>query len=579
MHSGKTTRRFRPLLLLLLAPAAQAQAPVGQPAQTEEARLAERIEQFEADIAAHREEITMLEGRIGSSEGMVRTIMVTRLDEARLELFDTTLKLADDAAEAREQGLALDGYVDDVTALLSSLPASAYEAAGRIRDDLTLVLEPETPGDAILADQQAAIQIAEIDAIFATLVRWMRIAPEFGIDTGGERERVAALLEDSAANRSVFLEIAQREAEKLGSAVATLTDDAELSSWLAAMEARRAVASESLESAVALMNRLDLDSVHYRQQLLASTGEITTDVLDVGFIANLLREWSVTTTDFLVAEGPGLLVKIFFALLVLFVFMQLGKLLQRAVAGVINSQRVRMSSLLQKMVLGTVRNLFLIIGIMIALSQLGFSLGPVLAGLGIAGFIIGFALQDSLSNFASGMMILIYRPFDVGDYVEVAGVRGTVNAMTLVNTTFLTIDNQKLVVPNNTVWQSVITNYTDQATRRVDLVFGISYGDDIDKAESVIREVLAGYDKLLEEPAPVVKVGELGESSVNLIVRPWVRTEDYWETYWDLTKLIKQAFDRAGITIPFPQRDLHVSYPAADAGQLPAEPEPLQRKA
>jgi small conductance mechanosensitive channel len=238
--------------------------------------------------------------------------------------------------------------------------------------------------------------------------------------------------------------------------------------------------------------------------------------------------------------------------------MQAGKLAQKLAARGIRSGRVSMSSLLQRMVLSAIRNVIIIIGLLVALSQVGISLGPLLAGLGIMGFIIGFALQDSLSNFASGMMILMYRPFDVGDFVEVAGVKGKVDNMSLVNTTFLTFDNQKLVVPNNMVWQSVIANYTDQSTRRVDLTFGISYSDDIDKAETVIREVLAGYETILEEPEPVIKVGALGESSVDLIVRPWVRTEDYWNTYWDLTKLIKQAFDREGITIPFPQRDVHM---------------------
>ncbi len=130
--------------------------------------------------------------------------------------------------------------------------------------------------------------------------------------------------------------------------------------------------------------------------------------------------------------------------------------------------------------------------------------------------------------------------------------------MSLVNTTFMTLDNQRLVVPNNMIWQSVITNITAQRTRRVDLVFGISYGDDIEKAEQVLRDIIAEHESCLDDPEPVVAVHELGDSSVNFVVRPWVKTEDYWDTYWDLTKKVKMRFDQEGISIPFPQRDVHI---------------------
>jgi small conductance mechanosensitive channel len=156
------------------------------------------------------------------------------------------------------------------------------------------------------------------------------------------------------------------------------------------------------------------------------------------------------------------------------------------------------------------------------------------------------------------MMILMYRPFDVGDIVEAGGVSGKVSHMSLVNTTFLTFDNQRLVVPNNLIWQSVITNVTAQNQRRVDLMFGISYKDDIEKAEKLLREVVKEHEAVLDDPEPIIKLHQLGESSVNFIVRPWVKTADYWDTYWDLTKAVKLRFDQEGISIPFPQRDVHV---------------------
>jgi small conductance mechanosensitive channel len=225
----------------------------------------------------------------------------------------------------------------------------------------------------------------------------------------------------------------------------------------------------------------------------------------------------------------------------------------------LGSSRVHLSALLRDMIVATVRNLVILLGILIALSQVGISLGPLLAGLGIAGFIIGFALQDTLSNFASGMMILIYRPFDVGDFVTAGGVTGKVSHMSLVNTTFKTIDNQVLIVPNNLVWSGVVTNVTAQRLRRVDLVFGVAYSDDVEKVEEILADIVASHELTLDNPEPMIKLHELADSSVNFVVRPWVKTDDYWDVYWDLLRTVKMRFDAEGITIPFPQREIHAA--------------------
>ena len=167
----------------------------------------------------------------------------------------------------------------------------------------------------------------------------------------------------------------------------------------------------------------------------------------------------------------------------------------------------------------------------------------MLAGLGVVGFILGFAMQDSLSNFASGLMILFYRPYDVGDLVEISGAFGKVEHMSMVSTSILTLDNQKLVVPNSKIWGDVIKNVTDQHTRRVDMTFGISYSDDIPLAEEVLNKILAECEGVLDQPEPMVRLHTLGESSVDFIVRPWVRTEDYWDVYWAVTREVKMRFD------------------------------------
>jgi small conductance mechanosensitive channel len=154
-------------------------------------------------------------------------------------------------------------------------------------------------------------------------------------------------------------------------------------------------------------------------------------------------------------------------------------------------------------------------------------------------------------------MILAYRPFDVGDFVEAAGVTGKVKDMNIVSTRILTVDHQTLIVPNSKIWGDVIRNVTAQSERRIDMVFGISYEDEIPKAERILGEILTSHDKVLNDPEPVVRLHTLNDSSVDFVVRPWVRTEDYWDVYWDVTREVKMRFDREGISIPYPQRDVH----------------------
>jgi small conductance mechanosensitive channel len=155
-------------------------------------------------------------------------------------------------------------------------------------------------------------------------------------------------------------------------------------------------------------------------------------------------------------------------------------------------------------------------------------------------------------------MIMIYRPFDVGNYVTVAGVSGTVKEVSLVSTTVTTPDNQVIIIPNGNVWGSVITNVTGSDTRRVDLVFGIGYQDDAATAQRIMEEVVTEHPLVLKEPAPMIRLHELGESSVNFVCRPWSKTSDYWSVYWDVTRRVKERFDAEGVSIPFPQRDVHL---------------------
>ena len=216
------------------------------------------------------------------------------------------------------------------------------------------------------------------------------------------------------------------------------------------------------------------------------------------------------------------------------------------------------SSLLSEFMVLSARRLVLFVGFFVGLSALEINIGPVLAIIGAAGFVIAFALQNSLSNFASGILMLVYRPFDTGDFINVAGTVGKVEAMNLLSTQLRSPDNQLVIVPNNSVWGDVITNITGITQRRVDMVFGIGYNDDIDKAQKILEEIVNGHELVLKEPEAIVKLHELADSSVNFICRPWVSPGDYWTVYWDITREVKRRFDAGNISIPFPQRDVHI---------------------
>ncbi len=200
----------------------------------------------------------------------------------------------------------------------------------------------------------------------------------------------------------------------------------------------------------------------------------------------------------------------------------------------------------------------LIFFVLAALGQLGIQTTSFIAILGAAGLAIGLALQGSLANFAAGFLMIIFRPFRVGDYIEGAGVVGTVEEIQIFTTTLLTPDNKTIIVPNAKITGDNIINWTCKGTRRVDISIGIGYGDDIDTAKQVMREVMARDPRILADPPPQVALVELGESSVNFVVRPWVKSSDYGGVYCDTIENLKKALDAHGIRIPFPQRDVHV---------------------
>jgi small conductance mechanosensitive channel len=217
-----------------------------------------------------------------------------------------------------------------------------------------------------------------------------------------------------------------------------------------------------------------------------------------------------------------------------------------------------MDEILVRFLVSILRWVLLLFVVVAALSQLGIDTTSLVALLGAAGLAIGLSLQSSLSNFASGVMLIIFRPFTKGDFVEAGGATGVVDKISILTTTMTTPDNKEVIVPNSSVFSNNITNYSARPTRRVDMVFGISYDDDIRKAKQLLEQIIADDERVLAEPAPTIALSELADSSVNFVVRPWVNAADYWAVLFHTNEQVKLRFDAEGISIPYPQMDVHV---------------------
>ncbi len=338
-----------------------------------------------------------------------------------------------------------------------------------------------------------------------------------------------------------------------GAAAADDAGDAALPTGATAAElrSRRVAIVDRFRMVLAAFEERGGDSAPYKRYITAVSA-ITIDVTDAMGAWQRFTEW-LQQPEGGVRWGRNLLGFV----LTLLVAWIIARVVSSALTHTLQRSS-KLSALMRDFISGIAGRVVLFIGLVVAISWLEVEVGPILALIGAAGFVVAFALQGTLSNFASGIMILSYKPFDVGDAVTVAGVSGIVDSMNLVSTNIRTFDNQKMLVPNNEIWGNVITNITGMPTRRLDMTFGIAYSDDAERAMQILDEVVRAHPLTLKDPEPMIKVHELGDSSVDLICRPWVKTSDYWTLRWDMIKTVKERFDAAGITIPFPQRDVHV---------------------
>ena len=423
--------------------------------------------------------------------------------------------------------------------------------------------EAANPEDLLALEKRITLDEERLQFFYASAWNHVQLLERMEIQVGDEREFLIRVLDDRAETIGGRVRVARRQRDALTEHLAKRPDDAGGKARLDSMEERIRRDTRDLSQTVKLLDELGIPTAVHRQLLIETTGEITADVLDREVAIGLIRDLGVRARKWFLGSAPAAIFKLIFFLLIVLTFWLISRVWRAIAERALGSDRVQASQLLRGTLVSWVARSIVLIGILVGLSQMGVQLGPLLAGLGIAGFILGFALQDSLANFAAGALILIYRPFDVGDVLEAVGVSGTVKEMSLVNTTILTFDNQTLVVPNNKIWGDVIRNVTTQDRRRVDMKVRIGYSEDVDRVLAVLFDVAKAHPKVLAEPEPLVRLHELGEWCMLFVVRPWTLRQDYWEVYWDVTRAVKKRLDEEGIAIAVPRGELHISGPEA----------------
>ncbi|HXV78029.1 MAG TPA: mechanosensitive ion channel domain-containing protein [Candidatus Polarisedimenticolaceae bacterium] len=545
-------------------------ALAGAPAFAQGAgELTERARTLLEQIEAKRGEVRELRAQRDGLEGEERLLAERRLLRRAMETLDDLDALVDNVLAQEKRGLDATEFREPAESLVQLLAPLVRTRVDTLREEIAQLStrRQTTTGEALIKLED---QLKELNRELVTVLRAALDNAEhmeqLGLDASAERDYLVQTLSEKAESDAERFRLSVEQTKALATRVQAKPDDADLATELSALRAKQEVTQHSLTATIAMMERLELKTAEYHKLLIQGTGQITSEILDKEVAVGLFQQWTERATTWVVDNGPRFVFKGLIFLVILLMFRLLARVVRRLVARAVAASKLNLSQLLQKMVVSVSGNLVLGIGLLVALSQLGFALGPILAGLGIVGFILGFALQDTIGNFAAGLMILIYRPYDVDDMIDAAGVFGRVSAMSMVSTTVLTIDNQTLIIPNGKIWGDVIKNVTAQRIRRVDMTFGVSYEDDVARTEHVLAQILAEHPKVLKYPDPVIKLHSLGDSSVDFVVRPWVKTDDYWDVYWDVTREVKMRFDREGIHIPFPQRDVHLYEQKRSAG-------------
>ena len=519
-------------------------------------RLELEMEEYWAALDKAIAEIAYLKQQIANKDGDEASLFL-RLTQRQMDMVDRFTDLTNNVVKQRQAKL----NTEDATAELRRLMLPLGPRARRNIEQHTKNLSKDSVKYSSLSEE-SVLKLSEINYYSDIANHALSTHSSNLVKLNFNNDETAFYLKESLYSRAETLagqiQIAVAERDRAETNLSADKENSDLKTHLRLVQKKLSVLTTSLRKTIDLMDDSKIDSSTYMQLLIRVTGELTTDILKPKIFVGLVTNWLDRAFTFITQYSSEILFKlIIFSSLVL-VSYYLSKLTARVTRKAIQRSNGSISLLMGDMLVAIASRSVLIIGILVAISQMGVSLAPVLAGIGVIGFIIGFALQDTLSNFASGIMILVYRPYDVGDFIETGSVQGNVKSMNLVSTTMLTIDHQTLIIPNNKIWGDVINNITAQKLRRVDMKFGVGYNQDIVKVEKVLLDIVANHQSTLADPPCLVKVHELGEYSIIFVVRPWVKTADYWPVYWDITRAVIDRFDQEGIKIPFPQRDINL---------------------
>ncbi|NOZ93446.1 MAG: mechanosensitive ion channel family protein [Acidobacteria bacterium] len=524
------------------------------------------LEEQAAEIAARTQESWAV------IEGLLRQRVKTRemeelqIIDAQLDLRVGALKkhlgqLMDVIEELDAQELPSEKPKKVARRILRSARRLLWQNLKRDQDAVRLQTEKvrKAPPEERLAEERELTTLSDsLSSAYRSILVLEGYQQRLGTDVTRDLATLDRLLSARLERVAGELKVSTEKLDALKSKLeeARPEEAAALKEGLPALEEAHHRAVRELTDLVALGQRRALDVDRYKKLLIQSTGAASVGMLNKRVAVGLLVDAFRDIKDHLVKLTPLLIFRSVVFVVIVLLFWIVARVAAVLVRKTINRPGAHMPQLLRGTVVTATRNTILIIGIVVALSQSGVKVAPILAGLGIAGFIVGFALQDTLSNFAAGLMILIYRPFDVGDAVDTAGVFGKVVRVSVVSTTVDTFDNQRHIIPNRQVWGNVITNRTARETRRVDLTLFTGYGADVEQVEQILQEVVATHPKVLEEPSPVIRLQRVTESGLEFVARPWAATADYWSVFRDLTRTIKMRFDAEGVPPPTPRREI-----------------------
>ncbi len=368
--------------------------------------------------------------------------------------------------------------------------------------------------------------------------------------------------------------------EELATRIEAETTNEDLKESYSLVRIKQSRNIEVLAGLVAVAEALELETAEQRGLLLRERGRVGIELLDRKTFGVLWEEEAQRLRDAVSNNGPNLLLSSTVIVLIVLLSWIAANFVQYPVRALLGGRRLRLSVLLQSVLVAASRVLVVLVGAIIALASIGVSLGPLFAGLGVLSVIIGIGLQDSLGNVAAGVMILAHRPYDVDDHIRVGSAEGLVKRMSLLATTISTFDNQSLIIPNGRIWGDLIVNFTSHHARRIDLRIRLPWFEDVDRVRDILLDVVRGHPNTLKTPEPLVHVEDLAGPFLTMMVKPWVRTEDYWPTYWELNRCIKKRLDTEAISIPLPWQMVNLAAPSANevvpVGSIhPGEQHPL----